>query len=984
MRVDLKSPVLTLSCNTAAHQILAGVQARSGAEQCPVRAVGYEDFACSTLHPVHTRSIVSMSQVSVPLPGPGGLSELVVLSGGGDGRLALYRARDGRVLHVGKVANSGDLYSLLGIVLQDAHNGHLLVIAGTKNTSVMVLAFPLTEVQSALQRVSDDSPQPSLYHTAAAYKGHFGFVYALAQCDHAGGPPCVVSGSGDGTVLFWRLASAWPESGVAGLLRLHARRTGHSGSVYCAHGWAGRIFTGSQDASIRVWDADSGAGQHVLAGHEDSVLSICHVQRPQHPVLVSACAAGTLRLWCLATFAPLAVVREAHGSCAHVLSTRSGPAAGQFVSGGTDGALRLWETDILLGRPGSDGAQSAIGAAATDLGPIATAAPAAASGVGALSKPGQLQHSTSVSSLAELMTAASDKRGAHHSHEPARPPPGSPTPQPPLPVAQASPGVTSRTHGDMSQWAGRQGPGLPAALVYTQTAGESPVQVDTLAVEGGAGSPGSPPSPPKHVSATTPTSTPAVSKPDLDLSPQGLVALLRDFVGIRSVSSNPTLRPQCWEAARFMRGVLTSIGAEVRLVQVVAGTNPVVLGRLGRTPGVPTITVHGHYDVQPGDSEGGGHGGWDSEPFTLSGRDGFLYGRGASDNKGPLLAAVFAAAKVFHARDAAEAGASEATPTPNFVFLVEGEGENGSDGFREAVQWNQDWFEGTSLVLNTNNVWMDDEHPCLTFGMRGVVKVRATVTCPHSATDRHAGTDGGVMQPEPLMDLCAAMASLLDPKTGEVAVPGFTADVATPSDVERAAYADAEAAVGGAQGTALLRRWVRPALTVHHITSSSANDTVIPRSAAAVVSVRTVPDQQPAELAAALVKHLLHSHAGRPGSNVMQVQVVSAADWWLADPESAHYRAAAAAIEAVWGKRPLLVREGGTMRVTPFLEKALGAPAMHLPIGQASDGAHQVNERIRLTNLVNGMEVLTRMFQLLAGEVGADTAKPARAMAEAL
>jgi acetylornithine deacetylase/succinyl-diaminopimelate desuccinylase-like protein len=134
--------------------------------------------------------------------------------------------------------------------------------------------------------------------------------------------------------------------------------------------------------------------------------------------------------------------------------------------------------------------------------------------------------------------------------------------------------------------------------------------------------------------------------------------------------------------------LLLAVGAESRMVQGSLGSNPLVLGRLGGwLPGAKIVCLHAHYDVQPpGDPSA-----WESPPFTLSGRDGFLYGRGTSDNKGPLLAMIFAAARYMRKHD------GEGSAPVNFVFAFEGEGENGSAGFREAIMKNVHWFTGICL-----------------------------------------------------------------------------------------------------------------------------------------------------------------------------------------------------------------------------------------------------------------------------------------------
>jgi acetylornithine deacetylase/succinyl-diaminopimelate desuccinylase-like protein len=660
----------------------------------------------------------------------------------------------------------------------------------------------------------------------------------------------------------------------------------------------------------------------------------------------------------------------------------------------------------------------------------------------------------------------------------------------------------------------------------------------------------------------------------VDLSQQGLLTLLRDFIAIPSVSSDDGGGQQrdvnaCWRAARFVQSVLSRVGAEVRLVQGVPGSNPLVLGRLGGwQAGVPTVCLHAHYDVQPP----GDPAAWASPPFQLTGVNGYLYARGASDNKGPLLAMIFSAVRYWHlahaaARDRASGGVAGASPSPvpvNFVFVFEGEGENGSVGFRESILQNLDWFSGTALIVNTNNTWIGETVPCLTYGMRGLVKLRVEVE--GAATDLHSGLDGGVSH-EPLMDLCAMLAAMVEPAAGRIAVPGIydavaplgpdelrlyqdldfdaqryiaarglpavyassnvaltavagahsehdaavcghdhehdlfaagmpvtaaSATSATPGNgsgerpakrarveasdggaaisepaapahgaavshrkaVARSASADAladrantaahgsahdeptallpppppsqaRAAVtvattaAAAAGTAtsngtrhffgsppaaaasssssgalpplgpaaalLLRRWREPSLTVHGVSCSAANDSIIPRKASAYISVRTVPNMTSAGVFDAVAAHLRSVFLARRSANKLTVVMTSHAAWWMQSPTAPHYQAAARAIAAHWSKPPIFVREGGTVRVTTFLEKTLGAPALHLPIGQSSDGPHLQNERIRLLNLVVGMRVLQALFGEVGGlpataAAGADAATAARGL----
>lgn len=160
----------------------------------------------------------------------------------------------------------------------------------------------------------------------------------------------------------------------------------------------------------------------------------------------------------------------------------------------------------------------------------------------------------------------------------------------------------------------------------------------------------------------------------------------------------------------------------------------------------------------------------------------------------------------------------------------------------------------------------------------------------------------------------------------------------------------------------LMRRWRLPTLSVHSMKTSAANASVVARWAQALISVRTVPDQDSDRLARQIAAHAHDQFSRLRTGNELQVRVLRSDRWWLGHPTSPHYRAMASAIEQHWGVPPMFVREGGTIRVMPFLEEHLGVPAITFPMGQSSDSAHLPNERIRLLNLQRGKEVLKSFF----------------------
>jgi len=451
-----------------------------------------------------------------------------------------------------------------------------------------------------------------------------------------------------------------------------------------------------------------------------------------------------------------------------------------------------------------------------------------------------------------------------------------------------------------------------------------------------------------------------------------LVDSLKRFVSFKSVSpvlSKLGISDEGWKAARWLQKKLIShIGAEARLISILEGRNPVVIGRIGNKPNRPTVTFYGHYDVMPATREG-----WRSDPWTLTSEDGYLYGRGASDDKGPILATLYAIKDILN----------EFQDLPvNVNFLYEGEEESDSAGLEECVEQNIDFFKGTDVLFVSNNYWIGDSSPCVTYGMRG--RIQLEIEIEGAKRDLHSGVDGGTVF-EPMVDLTTIMHSLVD-SNGLVKIEGFYDDVDPISPEEEKLYEEIEfnadrhrenLGVGKLQETdvkyLLMRRWRQPCLSLHGIYTSGASVpsfSVIPRKATARISIRTVPHQDASKLVALITNHVKSLNDKLNTGNQLSVRVLHIGDYWLGDTTSMGFKAAHKAIERIWGTSPKYVREGGTISVTPMLERRLSCKAVHVPIGQSSDQAHLTNERIRLLNLVRGKGVIKEFLIHLGNSDG--------------
>jgi di- and tripeptidase len=160
--------------------------------------------------------------------------------------------------------------------------------------------------------------------------------------------------------------------------------------------------------------------------------------------------------------------------------------------------------------------------------------------------------------------------------------------------------------------------------------------------------------------------------------------------------------------------------------------------------------------------------------------------------------------------------------------------------------------------------------------------------------------------------------------------------------------------------------WREPSLSIHSITAAGPSKTLIPSWATASLSIRIVPDQALDTMVESLEAHLQKSFSSLRTRNTMDVSISHTAAWWLGSLTSPYFTALAQAIESVWKIKPLFIREGGSIPSLPFLEEEFGAASVQFPMGMSSDSAHLPEERIRITNLEKGKDIVERWFTALS------------------
>jgi di- and tripeptidase len=480
--------------------------------------------------------------------------------------------------------------------------------------------------------------------------------------------------------------------------------------------------------------------------------------------------------------------------------------------------------------------------------------------------------------------------------------------------------------------------------------------------------------------------TPVSNASDVQESEDMIITTLREFVSYKTVSSRPEFAEDCRKGANFLASLFKRLGGQVEMLSSDKPHNPVVYakfaGKLEPPEKRKRILFYGHYDVVPADTQ---EGKWVTDPFKLTGTNGYLYGRGVSDNKGPITAALYAVTDLLQAK----------ALDSDVIFLIEGEEESGSPGFQETVRKHKKLIGDVDYILLANSYWLDDEVPCLTYGLRGVLHATICVDSKHK--DLHSGVDGSYMISEPLSDLTSLLSKLKGPRN-RVMIPKFYDGILPVTAEEDSRYDDItqmliqrKPEVGPADllKRSLMARWREPNLTMHQYRVSGPDGSLVSSHASANISLRLVPGQEVDQVIESLIDFLHDEFEQSESANSLTVRVDNKAEPWLGDPGSYIFRTLEDAVMRVWGmgesdkaedqsengdkaesqgtksRRPLYIREGGSIPAIRFLEKEFGAPAAHLPCGQASDSAHLENERLRVTNLLKSREIFGLVFRQL-------------------
>ncbi|MEZ5796260.1 MAG: dipeptidase [Paracoccaceae bacterium] len=447
----------------------------------------------------------------------------------------------------------------------------------------------------------------------------------------------------------------------------------------------------------------------------------------------------------------------------------------------------------------------------------------------------------------------------------------------------------------------------------------------------------------------------------LDREQPRFVGELLDFVAIPSVSAKPENIPDVQRAAQWVRDRLVAAGAEHAEVLPTAGHPCVLADWLHAGPEKPTILVYGHFDVQPAEP----FDLWTTPPFEPEVREGRVWGRGASDDKGGMLIPILAFEAMLK---------TQGSLPVNVKFFFEGQEEIGSPDLPPFVA-EQAGRLAADMIFSADGLQWAPGQPQIVEALKGLVSLEITVRGPRG--DQHSGMVGGGIA-NPALALAQILAGLRR-EDGLITVEGFYDDVAGLDDAARAAiarvpYGDADIlaetgapAVWGEPGYSTAERvFARPTLDINGLTSGwrgARTKTVLPAVASAKITCRLVAAQNPERIFEAIRAHVA-AH-GPPGVTAEVARNPGRADPFQVPGGHNASAAAAEVLAEIYGTAPYRTRVGGSIPVMTTLLDTLGVHAVMFGFSHGDENLHAPNEFFRLEEFRRGQTAYGRLFERL-------------------
>jgi len=434
---------------------------------------------------------------------------------------------------------------------------------------------------------------------------------------------------------------------------------------------------------------------------------------------------------------------------------------------------------------------------------------------------------------------------------------------------------------------------------------------------------------------------------------------LYEYLRFPSVSADPARRSDIAACARWLADYLGELLGEVEVNDRFG--LPVVRAATKRDPAKPTVLLYGHYDVQPARVEDG----WRTPPFEPTLVDGRIIGRGAADNKGPLLTYLFGL----------ELAKRQGELPVNLIVLVEGEEESTGQALGRFIAANRSRLTAEA-ILNTDSGGLLPARPALTYGTRGIVYKQ--IDLEGANQDLHSGAFGGLV-PNPAEALVHLLGELAG-SDGRINIPELYDRVRPIDPDEHQQFLELEYDIEGLKTRFDLRElageteflpverlWCRPNLCINGLVggyTGEGSKTVLPSRASAKFSVRIVPDQDPGEVSDLIDRRL--NELADPGVK-MTIRTLGLAEPYLGPRTGPLVEAARSACREAGGVEPATIREGGTIPILRELEQAISPNILMLGFSRPDCGAHGPGEYYHLDDFALGIETVALLIAKLGG-----------------
>ena len=434
---------------------------------------------------------------------------------------------------------------------------------------------------------------------------------------------------------------------------------------------------------------------------------------------------------------------------------------------------------------------------------------------------------------------------------------------------------------------------------------------------------------------------------------------LFELLRIASISADSTKKAEMTQAANWVEAKLASGGLKTKLIH--GDGPPIVYAESDPVSGRPVVLVYGHYDVQPADPLNL----WDSPPFEPVLKDGNIYARGSTDDKGQMLTHVQSVL--------AWQQCNQKLPL-QVKFLIEGQEENGSEVLAAKLSEIADQIACDVIVISDSSQYAKGQ-PAITYGLRGIAYYELRVHGPKA--DLHSGSFGGAVT-NPALAL-ARILTEMKTTDGKIQLPGFYDSVVDLESSEREMWANmnfsdeafaeqlgVDALSGESGYTTLERRWARPTLDVHGLLGGYQGEggkTIIPSWAAAKISFRLVPNQDPKTVSLQL-QEFIRNHT--PAGVRVEIIDLHGGRGVMVNPNSKFMKGAMQAVQEGFDAKPVLIREGGSIPIVAQMVEATNADVLLLGWGLDDDGAHSPNEKFCLEDYYRGIRASSRLWHYLA------------------